>query len=190
MFVKRSEGTTGPASGWWGWPSVPRISQPRCPPLGRVRAAVREPLALPQPRPARRCERVPREPDDPPEAAEGGLLLHAHEDAVGRKNPASGTTEAGHCVTPTGLEGAVFAGVSGVYAFPGIPAPSVTLPLDGTDASDPSGLPSPLPSFLEACVRLAVEAVSRGDFAGARDLMEKAERVASLRLEPPRPTRG
>jgi hypothetical protein len=93
-------------------------------------------------------------------------------------------------VTPAGLEGAVFAGVSGVYAFPGVPVPSVTLPLDGTDASDPAGLPSPLPSFLEACVRLAVEAASRGDFANARELMEKAERVVSLRSAPPRPTRG
>ena len=93
-------------------------------------------------------------------------------------------------VTPTGLEGAVFAGVSGVYAFPGIPAPIVTRPLDGPDASDPAGLPSPLPSFLEACTRLAIEAASRGDFARARELMEKAERVASLQSAPPPPTRG
>jgi hypothetical protein len=106
------------------------------------------------------------------------------------KNPATGTTVTGHLVTPTGLEGGVFAGVSGIYAFSGNPAPSVTRPPDGPDASDPAGLPSPLPSFLEACVRLAVEAVSRGDFAGARELMEKAERVASLRSAPPRPTRG
>ena len=93
-------------------------------------------------------------------------------------------------VTPTGLEGGVFADVSGIYAFPGDPAPSVTRPLDGPDASDPSGLPSPLPSFLEACVRLAIEAAARGDFARARELMEKAERVASLRSAPQRPTRG
>jgi hypothetical protein len=93
-------------------------------------------------------------------------------------------------VTPTGLEGGVFADVSGVYAFSGDPAPSVTLPLDGTDASDPAGLPSPLPSFLEACAQLAIEAASRGDFARGRELMEKAERVASLRSAPPRPTRG
>lgn len=58
--------------------------------------------------------------------------------------------------------------------------------LDGPDASDPS----PLPSFLEACARLAIEAAARGDFARARELMERAERVASLRSAPPRPTRG
>ena len=93
-------------------------------------------------------------------------------------------------VTPTGLEGAFSPVFTGSYAFPGDPAPSVTRPLDGPGASDPSGLPSPLPSFLEACARLAIEAASRGDFAGARELMEKAERVASLQLAPPRPTRG
>jgi hypothetical protein len=93
-------------------------------------------------------------------------------------------------VTPAGPEGGVFAGVSGVYAFPGDPAQSVTFPLDGTDASDAAGLPSPLPSFLEACARLAVEAVSRGDFAGARELMEEAERVATLRPAAPRTARG
>jgi len=93
-------------------------------------------------------------------------------------------------VTPTGLEGAFSPVFIDLYALPGDPAPSVTRPLDGLDASDPSGLPNPLPSFLEACVRLAVEAATRGDFAGARELMEKAERAASLRLGPPRPTRG
>jgi len=97
------------------------------------------------------------------------------------KNPATGTTVTGQLVTPTGLEGGVFAGVSGVYAFPDVPAPRVTLPPDATDASDPAGLPSPLPAFLEACARLAIEAVNRGDFAGARELMEKAERVPALR---------
>ena len=92
-------------------------------------------------------------------------------------------------VTPTGLEGAFSPVFIGLYAYSGDPAPSVTRPLDGPDASDPSGLPNPLPSFLEACVRIAVEAATRGDFAGARELMEKAERVASLQLAPPRPTR-
>jgi len=92
-------------------------------------------------------------------------------------------------VTPTGLEGANSLVFTGRYASQGDPAPSVTWPVDGPDASDPPGLPSPLPSFLEACVRIAVEAATRGDFAGARELMEKAERVASLQLAPPRPTR-
>jgi hypothetical protein len=93
-------------------------------------------------------------------------------------------------VTPTGLEGANSIVSTGPCAFPGYPAPSVTRLRDGSDASDPAGLPCPLPSFLEACVRLAVEVARRGDFAGARELMEKAEPVASLRSAPPRPTRG
>ena len=93
-------------------------------------------------------------------------------------------------VTPTGFEGANLPVFTGVYAFPGDPAPSVTWPVDGPDASDPSGLPNPLPSFLEACVRLTIEAASRGDFAHARELMEKAERVAAFRTAPQRPTRG
>jgi hypothetical protein len=93
-------------------------------------------------------------------------------------------------VTPTGLEGANLPVFIDPYASSGDPAPIVTRPLDGPDASDPAGLPSPLPSFLEACARLAIEAASRGDFAGARELMEKAERVASLRSAPPPPTRG
>ena len=74
-------------------------------------------------------------------------------------------------VTPTGLEGAFSPVFIGLYASPGDPAPRVTWPLDGPDASDPSGLPSPLPSFLEACARLAIEAATRGDFARARELM-------------------
>jgi hypothetical protein len=83
-------------------------------------------------------------------------------------------------VTPTGLEGADSPVFTKLYASPGDPEPSVTRPLDGPDASDPAGLPSPLPSFLEACARLAIEAASQGDFARARELMEKAERVASV----------
>jgi hypothetical protein len=67
-------------------------------------------------------------------------------------------------VTTTGLEGANSFVVIDLYAFPGDTTPSVTRPLDGPDASDSSGLPSPP--------------------------MEKAERVASLRSAPPRPTRG
>ena len=93
-------------------------------------------------------------------------------------------------VTPTGLEGAFSPVFIDLYALPGDPAPSVTRPLDGPGASDPSGLPSPLHSFLEACAKLAIDASSRGDFAGAREFMEKAERVASLRSAAPRPTRG
>ena len=93
-------------------------------------------------------------------------------------------------VTPTGLEGAISPVFIDLYASSGDPAPSVTWPADGPDASDPSGLPNPLPSFLEACARLAIEAASQGDFARARELMEKAERAASLRSAQQPPTRG
>jgi hypothetical protein len=44
----------------------------------------------------------------------------------------------------------------------------------------PDHLPSVVPSFLEACARLAGEAAARGDFARARELIEKAARVAQL----------
>jgi hypothetical protein len=93
-------------------------------------------------------------------------------------------------VTPTGLEGANSPVFTELYASSGDPAPSVTWPVDGPDASGPSGLPSPLPSFLEACARLAIEAASRGDFEGGRELLEKAERAAAFRTAPQRPTRG
>ena len=42
-------------------------------------------------------------------------------------------------------------------------------------------LPSAVPSFLEACAKLAGEAAARGDFGRARALVEKAARVAALR---------
>ena len=42
-------------------------------------------------------------------------------------------------------------------------------------------LHSPVPSFLEACARLASEAAERGDFVRARELIDKAARVAQLR---------
>jgi hypothetical protein len=48
---------------------------------------------------------------------------------------------------------------------------------------DPDHLPSAVPSFLEACAKLAGEAAARGDFTRARELVEKAARVAALRAE-------
>jgi len=42
-------------------------------------------------------------------------------------------------------------------------------------------LPSAVPSFLEACAKLAGEAAARGDFVRARELIEKAARVAAVR---------
>jgi hypothetical protein len=50
-----------------------------------------------------------------------------------------------------------------------------------TAAAASSPLPSAVPSFLQACAQLASEAASRGDFQRARDLIEKAARVAALR---------
>ncbi len=46
-------------------------------------------------------------------------------------------------------------------------------------------LPSAVPSFLEACAKLAGEAATRGDFDRARELIEKAARVAALALQAP-----
>ena len=40
-------------------------------------------------------------------------------------------------------------------------------------------LPSAIPAFLEACVRLAGEAAARGEHMLARELIELASRVAS-----------
>jgi hypothetical protein len=68
--------------------------------------------------------------------------------------------------------------------------PCGTWPLDWLDVSDPSGLPSSLPSFLRACARLAIEAASRGDIVRAGELMEEAERAAALRTTSQRSTRG
>jgi hypothetical protein len=44
-------------------------------------------------------------------------------------------------------------------------------------------LPSAIPPFLEACGRLASEAFARGDHACARELLDKAIRVAALPKE-------
>jgi hypothetical protein len=48
---------------------------------------------------------------------------------------------------------------------------------------DPDHLPSAIPSFLEACSRLATKAAERGDFDRALELIAKAARVAALRAE-------
>jgi hypothetical protein len=41
-------------------------------------------------------------------------------------------------------------------------------------------LPSAIPVFLDACGRLASDAAARGDLATARDLADKAARVAAM----------
>ena len=50
----------------------------------------------------------------------------------------------------------------------------------GSAALDARPLPSAVPSFLEACEKLAGEAGSRGDFNRARDLFEIRARVTAL----------
>ena len=75
-------------------------------------------------------------------------------------------------------------GLSPVFSWPYAAvevAPPHSMRLaDVSDQPDPAALPSPVPSFLEACARLASDAAMRGDFVRARDLIEKAGRVVNL----------
>jgi hypothetical protein len=83
-------------------------------------------------------------------------------------------------VTPTGLESAATLGTSRtLLAAPDL-GPSCTLREDVLDRPDPSGLPSAVPSFLEACASLASQAAAHGDFERAKVLIEKAAQVARL----------
>jgi len=96
------------------------------------------------------------------------------------KRPATGTTVTGQMVTPTGLEDAEGSRVSRLLIVPSDDAPGSTQPTVASDQSHQAALPSPVPSFLEACAKLAGEAAARGDFVRARELIEKAARVAEL----------
>jgi hypothetical protein len=96
------------------------------------------------------------------------------------KNPATGTTVAGQMVTPTGLESGVFPVVSGPHAAVEVTGQRSTWPTDASHWPDKDALPSAVPSFLEACARLASEAAMRGDFIRARNLIERAARVTEL----------
>ncbi|HVP68406.1 MAG TPA: hypothetical protein VMT17_14220 [Anaeromyxobacteraceae bacterium] len=49
-----------------------------------------------------------------------------------------------------------------------------------SDASDEAGLPSAVPSFLEAYASLEARAAGEGNFPKARELTEKAARVAEM----------
>jgi hypothetical protein len=51
---------------------------------------------------------------------------------------------------------------------------------DASDPPDGSGLPSAVPSLLEARARLASEAAAQGDFEQAKALIEKAAQVNRL----------
>jgi hypothetical protein len=86
-------------------------------------------------------------------------------------------------VTPTGLEGDNLPVFIGFYASSGDPAPSVTRPLDGPDASDPSGLPRPTADLFviagATVARHGVEAgANRGDVQAV--LLRAAEQASKL----------
>jgi hypothetical protein len=96
------------------------------------------------------------------------------------KNPATGTTVAGQMVTPTGLESDATSVASSVLAVAPDAGRACTELTDASHLPDPSRLPSAVPSFLEACARLAARAAAEGDFDRARGLIEKASRVAEM----------
>jgi hypothetical protein len=88
-------------------------------------------------------------------------------------------------VTRTGLESACGHASTGTYEARDGAGRGGTGPADASGRvatdTDGTGLPSAVPSFLEACAKLAGEAAARGDFTRARELVEKAARVAALR---------
>ena len=79
-----------------------------------------------------------------------------------------------------GFESGLSPVLSWPYAAVEVALPRSTPRADVSDRPDPAALPSPIPSFLEACARLAGEAAMRGDFVRARELIEKAARVTEL----------
>jgi hypothetical protein len=83
-------------------------------------------------------------------------------------------------VTPTGLESASGGVLSGTYVSAPDAGDSSTRTTCRPHAPDAAGLPSAVPSFLEACARLAGRAAAEGNFAKARELIEKAARVAEI----------
>lgn len=68
---------------------------------------------------------------------------------------------------------------AGAYAA-GLEAPGGLSHLVESAPRGASELPSAVPSFLEACGRLASAAAARGDYRRAGELIEKAARVAEL----------
>jgi len=109
------------------------------------------------------------------------LRVDSGEGLRGRmKNPATGTTVTGQMVTPTGLESGERSSTSSALLAARDLGPTRTERADASDLTDPSGLPSAVPSFLEACARLAGQAAQEGDFERAKLLIEKAARTALL----------
>jgi hypothetical protein len=83
-------------------------------------------------------------------------------------------------VTPTGIESGSGGVVSGAYEPAPDAGPGSRRTPGGPHAQDADGLPSAVPSFLEACARLAGRAAEVGDFARAREVIEKALQVAEM----------
>jgi len=79
-----------------------------------------------------------------------------------------------------GFESGTLPVVTAPHAVANTAPPSSTRRVDVSDRPDPAALPSAVPSFLEACAKLALEAATRGDYIRARELIEKAARVAEL----------
>ncbi len=94
------------------------------------------------------------------------------------KNPATGTMVAGQMATPTGLESADISATSGSILSTHALGAVRTERTGASDLPDPSGLPSAVPSFLEACAKLAGRAAAEGDFERAKVLIQKAASVA------------
>ena len=95
---------------------------------------------------------------------------------VAGSNPVAPTIEGRSVARETG-EAAAFAFAGSGSRPTGAPR---GMALDAPNASSARPLPSAVPSFLEACARLAAEAAARHDFARASELIEKAARVAAL----------
>ncbi len=75
----------------------------------------------------------------------------------------------------TGAPKSVTSGATGV---PDAGISGCARPVEAVGAIE---LPSAIPSFIEACAKLAGVAAGRRDVAAAKDLLEKARRVAALR---------
>jgi hypothetical protein len=87
-------------------------------------------------------------------------------------------------VTRTGIECPSFQGFSGPDEAPRDAGQGSTGPHDASGRVptqlDVKRLPSAVPSFMEACAKLAGEAAARGDFDRARALIVKAGQAAAL----------
>lgn len=79
-----------------------------------------------------------------------------------------------------GFECSVFPVSTAAYATAQVAGLYSTRPAIASDAPDAAGLPSAVPSFLEACALLAARAAAEGDLLRTRELIEKAARVTEM----------